>query len=305
MYYKVYLIYFILSLVVAQTALAADSSRYRVELIVFAHLQHDAAPLDVKRLQDYSAALDFLAPASADDEQEPAGTDDAAASGRQNDALDADSVEAPGEQPGAPTDPAENDLPQGTVHLPELGEQMQEAWRRLRLSGPFRPLQFLAWEQSGAAPFPSLRLHDLEIVLTEDPWADARVAHHASINPGVDTPDGAVAAGEPLPPPAHYYRLDGTATLTRSRFLHLALALELRDPVWPEAASPSAPPPLRDGGGQPAPAAFLVHRLEQSRVVHTGRMEYFDGPVLGVLAWVTDVSEAAAVQPPQPGTEQP
>jgi hypothetical protein len=45
------------------------------------------------------------------------------------------------------------------------------------------------------------------------------------------------------------------------------------------------------------PTSFLVHRLEQSRVVRTGRMEYFDGPVLGVLAWVTDISESVAEEP--------
>jgi hypothetical protein len=35
-----------------------------------------------------------------------------------------------------------------------------------------------------------------------------------------------------------------------------------------------------------------VHRLEQSRPVRSGRMEYFDGPVLGVLAWITDITDS-------------
>jgi hypothetical protein len=35
-----------------------------------------------------------------------------------------------------------------------------------------------------------------------------------------------------------------------------------------------------------------VYRLEQTRPVRTGRMEYFDGPVLGVLAWITDISDS-------------
>ena len=34
---------------------------------------------------------------------------------------------------------------------------------------------------------------------------------------------------------------------------------------------------------------FLVHGLEQSRQVRSARMEYFDGPVIGVLAWVTTI----------------
>ncbi len=47
---------------------------------------------------------------------------------------------------------------------------------------------------------------------------------------------------------------------------------------------------------EPLPSAFLVHRLEQSRPVRSGRMEYFDGPVLGVLAWLSDISDTIVEQ---------
>jgi len=39
----------------------------------------------------------------------------------------------------------------------------------------------------------------------------------------------------------------------------------------------------------PPPSSFQVHSLKQSRQVKSGRMEYFDGPVLGVLAFITPV----------------
>jgi hypothetical protein len=191
------------------------------------------------------------------------------------------------------------------VHLPELGAEMQETWRRLRLSGPFRPLQHLAWEQGGDAPFPTLRVHDSEAVLTEDPWAESRAL---LMEPRAAAAQGqGLADGAEVPPPIRYYRLDGTASLTRSRFLHLSIAVELREPLYagdtpaigapPRSAGstiavPGAPPGSGpDPLAEPVPASFLVHRLEQSRVVRTGRMEYFDGPVLGVLAWVTDISD--------------
>jgi hypothetical protein len=59
----------------------------------------------------------------------------------------------------------------------------------------------------------------------------------------------------------------------------------------PLPSIPGEPPPL------PLPSSFLIHRLEQSRPVRTGRMEYFDGPVLGVLAWVSDISDTVVVEP--------
>jgi hypothetical protein len=183
------------------------------------------------------------------------------------------------------------------VHVEEMGPEMQEAWRRLRLSGPFRPLQYLAWEQGSNAPFPTLRLHDPEVVLVEDPWAAERLAAAAP------TGSAAPQAGEQdvvdsLPDPIVYYRLDGTARLSRSRFLHLALAVEWREPLFdtsqPAMGIPSALPAESDGlRAEPQPSGFLVHRLEQSRPVRTERMEYFDGPVLGVLAWITRVTETS------------
>ena len=186
---------------------------------------------------------------------------------------------------------------------------MTEAWRRLRLSAPFRPLQYLSWEQGSNAPFPVLRVHDLESVLVEDPWAEQRLAL-AEADSAPTFGDAAALAedGEEaaLPDPISYYRLDGTVSLTRSRFLHLSIVAEWREPVYDDdpgtliaAASDTSvtAPDIRESA--PRPRAFLVHRLEQSRPVRSGRMEYFDGPVLGVLAWVSDISDTVVEEAPE------
>ena len=41
------------------------------------------------------------------------------------------------------------------------------------------------------------------------------------------------------------------------------------------------------------PDSSLAFTLKQSRQVKTGRMEYFDSPVLGVLAYISLVETAA------------
>jgi hypothetical protein len=287
--YIIFLNFVLLLLAGSQPALAADQSRYRVEIIVLSHLEHDAQPRTAQRLEDFSAALDYLTPpAEPRDANERAAGD--AAETPADLADDTGDVAESGAAPGAETDPWNV-----VVHVPELGERMQDAWRRLRLSGPFRPLQFLAWEQGGNGPIPTLRLHDLEVVLSEDPWAASRAAQ---AEPAASAAQGqAPVDGADVPPPIRYYRLDGTASLTRSRFLHLSLAVELREPLY-AGATPGREPPRSAGAPdapvEPAPTSFLLHRLEQSRVVRTGRMEYFDGPVLGVLAWVTDISDTVA-----------
>lgn len=227
MRYKILLIIFLSVIVGAPSVVAADKSRYRVEIIVLSHLQHDAVPEEMTGLRDYSAALDFLAPAVEGDGEAPDGQDAASA---------ADGIPAAGYAPGAEeaVGEPETDPWQEVLHLPEMGPEMQEAWRRLRLSGPFRPLQFLAWEQGGDAPFPSLRVHDLEVVHSEDPWVEEREALALASQEREDRRgDGPAYPGAPedadsLPPPIRQYRLDGTAMLRRSRFLHLALELELQ-----------------------------------------------------------------------------
>jgi len=268
----------------------AENDRYRVEILVLTHLGHDQQPREVTRLEDFSTALDFLLPPEAEDS---ASTEQAEPETPGTESVDI------GAEPAGPGE----ESPDAVVHVAEMGPEMQDAWRRLRLSGPFRPLQYLAWEQGSDPPFPTLRVHDAEAILVEDPWAAQRLAQTMA---GGSSPDafGATvvsdsipaAPGEGddvLPEPIVYYRLDGTARLTRSRFLHLAVAIEWREPFFDSTQPVIATATLGPDGvpTEPVPAGFLVQRLEQSRSIRTGRMEYFDGPVLGVLAWISKVSD--------------
>ena len=327
--YKLFISLLIMSMVAAP--LAAEESRYRVEILVLSHLAHEEKGQEVSWPSDYSFAIDFLTPLEPESDTEEDGSDEAKP--LEEPLAVADPMSAidpiPAEDPLDP-DAAPEEVDTGPVHVEEMSEPMQEAWRRLRLSGPFRPLQFLAWEQSADAPFPTLRVHDMDVVLIDDPYFELRAeqaeqaaleaeaagqaaagsglaqAKESIVEPGDEQRDG-LEGEEELPPPIAYYRLDGAVTLRRSRFLHLDLDLELRDPLYdeiaPYPAAESAAPSL-EGEAVAKPSAFRVYRLEQSRQVKTGKMNYFDGPVLGVLAYLTPV-EADSIEAGIPNEGSP
>jgi hypothetical protein len=263
--------FLILFIAYAHSAVAQDE-RYRVEILVLTHLDHDAEPREYRNLDDYSQSIDYLTPP----EEQAAESEDEA--------------DPPPEDEVLP--PAEEEEQPRVMPVEEMSELMKENWRRLRLSGPFRPQQFLAWEQAADEPFPALRLHNLEVLLVEDPYADERAllaeqALQAAESGSADAMDPDESEEEPgLPDPTVYYQLDGTVTLRRSRFLHLDLRLDWREPVFAEV-SDVPPEPLGEPDVPLRPESFLVHRLEQSRLVKTGQIEYFDHPVLGVLAFIT------------------
>ena len=274
MKYRLFILLFIIIAQGANPAHAQDT-RYRVELLVLTHLQHDSEPMDVLQLEDFSTATDFLTPPPEEAEEQEA---EAPASAGAAEEVSTGVIEPLDSLADAPADP------NAVVHIEEMSEVMRESWRRLRLSGPFRPEQYLSWEQGEQEPFPVLRVHDLDVVLVDDPYADLRqelVEQAATI-------DGAEEPG--IPDPIIYHRLDGTAVLRRTRFLHLDLNLQLREAVW-EETSLLQPPSISESLVQdpPQPPAFRVHSLEQSRQVKSGRMEYFDGPVLSVLAFITPI----------------
>lgn len=290
-----------LLLVLVAMPLRAQETRYRVEVLVLTHLNSAEPATELDEIRDYSSALDFLTPVEEPGEEETAGIAAVAAETTGPGQLDEPAVEpalAGEEEP----DPNE------VVHQPDMSDTMREAWRRLRLSAPFRPQQYLSWEQGDQEPFPVLRVHDLEVVLVRDPLARERLkAIEADLledqsekEPELtlatqSIEDSQVPAGAPempeepgMPGPTQYYRLDGTVTLRRSRFLHLDLDLQMREGTWePEPLEPvSTDPVMYERAG---PTSFLVHELQQSRQVKTGRMEYFDSPALGVLATITAI----------------
>jgi hypothetical protein len=299
---------YILFLCLFACSLWAQDTRYRVEVLVLTHLKSVEPAAEVDEIRDYSSALDFLTPIGEPEEgesvDETTGLTDATVVTQQ---------EATAGDPSTVAE-AEPD-PNEVVHHEEMSDVMQEAWRRLRLSAPFRPQQYLSWEQGNQEPFPALRIHDLEVVLVKDPKArerlkmieadlledesEKRKKETLFVTPGgtapepaaglIDLPQGPEAPPEPERfDTAPYYRLDGTVKLRRSRFLHLDLDLQMREGIWePEPLEVVARDPVifeRAG-----PTLFLVHELQQSRQVKSERMEYFDGPVLSVLAFITAI----------------
>jgi len=268
MSYVTKLICFII-LVLCTNPLLAQDTRYRVELLVLTHLNHGEEAADSNDISDYSAAIDFLTPV---EEPEEGAEEDISAS------LETENPLPQLVDSGAAQEPDPNEV----VHIEDMSEVMRETWRRLRLSAPFRPQQYLSWEQGNQEPFPALRIHDLEVIMSQDPYAEQRLEIVEGVEPGEDPAESA------LPEPTLYYRLDGAVTLRRSRFLHLDLDIQLREGIWePEPMQPIAQAPAIFE--QAGPTAFLVHELQQSRQVKTERMEYFDGPVLSVLAFITSI----------------
>jgi hypothetical protein len=306
MRYKLFLILFVSSCLGAGPVFAQDR-HYRVEILVLTHLRHESEPLKVDELRDFSDSLDFLAVPDPEEEaaeplEEEMPPDFPAA--EEIALLDPEAGLAPEEKPDPWAD---------VLHIETRSDIMQEAWRRLRLSAPFRPLQYLSWVQSASEPFPLLRIHDEAVVLVDDPYAEQRAERalaaeeSESAEPPEDEPAESPEAGETtdaepeLPDPTLFYALDGTVRLVRTRFLHLELDLEMREPVF-EAPRPFEPPPspavaIDDAPADPPrPDAFEVHKIQQRRQVRTDRMEYFDGPVIGVLAYITTFDMESAIE---------
>ncbi len=265
----IYRIFIIVILILCTGLVRAGEKRYRVEILVLSHLQHAEIPTEAEWLRNFSSSLDFLKLEDKDDE-------DSDHQGRQDGdlGLATASEVLPGED--RPEDPRA-----AVIAVDGMSDEMRQAWRRLSLSTLFQPEQYLSWEQSANEPFPSLRIHDLEVVRMGDPYADD---------------------------PTLFYRLDGTVMLRRLRFLHLDLDLELRQAVFdPQLLTPA---PTLNGKSEldepehPLPSSFLIHKLKQSRQVKSQRMEYFDSPVLGVLAWISsfELEDEAEDEAAEPGS---
>ena len=307
---------YILFLSLFACSLWAQDTRYRVEVLVLTHLRSVEPATEADEIRDYSSSLDFLTPGEETEE----GESGEEATGPTDETAGAEQEGTAGE-PSAAAE-AEPD-PNEVVHHEEMSDVMQEAWRRLRLSAPFRPQQYLSWEQGNQEPFPALRIHDLEVVLVKDPESrrrlkmieadlledesEQREKETLFVTSGSTTPEpagglvvlpqAAEIPEEPeLPEAVPYYRLDGTVKLRRSRFLHLDLDLQMREGIWePEPLEIVARDPVifeRAG-----PTLFRVHELQQSRQVKTGRLEYFDGPVLSLLAFITAIKVESGDDP--------
>ncbi len=169
----------------------------------------------------------------------------------------------------------------------ETAGTFETLYRRLERLADYTPLTLVSWEQPAMDYQPGVRIHDTEIV-REDLY--------------FPTESTAIDLEQPRPFDGHaapLYRLDGTAQLRHSRFLHVDLDLEWRVDAPPESPVPEQGLALESetpGDGElavdvadpgPEPDPFRVHRLRQSRQVETDTLIYFDSDVLGALARVT------------------
>lgn len=237
----------------------AESGNYRIEILVFRHINNATAPVETAQLRSYFefAELQKLLPAPA------------------------------------------------PVRMDTQSSAMEDIWRKLRLSSGFQPLLFAAWEQTRIDYHPPVRIHDEEVV-AEAPYfpfppapgkpetGEPVLVFTDLLNP---QDPAEVSAAAPEDYISSYFRLDGTAQLTRSRFLHLKLDLEYREalistPLQFEAirdtATTTGALPEIAVGATPGPA--MIYALRQSRPVSTGETQYFDSPFLGVIARVTATS---------------
>lgn len=188
--------------------------------------------------------------------------------------------------------------------LGDLSRPIQRAMDRLRAAPEYDPVTARAWIQLArrGQPTAALRIHDQAVVDLIEP-ADNRslvpVPHVLPFGPLVETP----------PPALDIYRLDGTLRLRQRQFLHLDLDL-----VWQTRARTLADRRLPAGRsiGTPPEGAedeWHLHRLQQSRIVQPGRLEYFDSSLFGVLVRIDRfeqvVPEVPEPEPAAAGTDSP
>ncbi|MDX1569092.1 MAG: CsiV family protein [Xanthomonadales bacterium] len=143
---------------------------------------------------------------------------------------------------------------------------------RLERLGEYRPLLTMAWEQKaevfGATAPVSVR--------------GGRVLERSEA-PAISLLDKATD-------PTQLTEVEGTATLERGRFIHVALDLAFRRPQNTEGPVLPMTTRLRFDVDH----RYQVHRINESRQVELDRVQYFDHPKFGALVLVK------AVEPDEP-----
>lgn len=158
--------------------------------------------------------------------------------------------------------------------VPQEDRAASRFLERLKDSRAYRVLAHLAWRQR-AAEFGAARpVHvagGRQIGIRQT-TADDRLAGPPA---GDALPVGLAIAAEPEP----IRELEGTAYLTKGRFLHFGLDLVLREhaPVGPFSA-----------WGDSRPDGWPAWRLRERRQVQPGELHYFDHHRLGALVLVRE-----------------
>ncbi len=287
-----------MAMLLLPTALAADvdTTYYRIEIIVFSHADGRPDGHEVNQLQDFSALTDPLIQArraalpSADElhhgsdrevdiRPAPESSDDAASRQAQQAELDAvlELIDTLADLEEGTLMPELPVWPEPYLALDRLSPKMERALARLKDSTGHEVLSWQAWHQplaSGTAG-ERVRIHD-DRPITAD-WLKM-------------TPTGTIiAAGQQgrdikhLAPTWHY-RLDGGVQLRQRQFMHLESELHWRVRHEPSRWTTSLELDTETTAG------YRVHRMNQSRTVRPGRLEYFDSSWLGMLVLIEPIA---------------
>jgi len=259
-----------LFLLLISTAVTAASDAYRVEVIVFRHLFATPEPKETTELRSFSRFPDLEEKTRV--ENLPGSTDT--------------SQQLPGELIEA----LRSDLPDDLRAIDEKSSQMDSTWRRLRSSKGYRPLHYASWEQNRIDYYPPVRIHDQQVI-------DTQLQAPTNVLLADLTAEDPLAAYR-----SHFYQLDGSLQLRRSRFLHLYLDLELREEAFRstqteeveqqvagESFFTTMDEPALTNTDVSAIPGYGVYSLQQNRQVTTGKMQYFDTPNFGALVYVTRI----------------
>ena len=161
-----------------------------------------------------------------------------------------------------------NNLPIPYRPLPADQQSLGDIWSRMRGSRYYRPLYHVAWRQQVVDPDEAQKLY---ISL---PPADGGT-------PGPDDP--------PL--------LEGYLKIGVKRYLHVDVDLTLRQQVADAAADQTS-------GFLSAPR-FKAYRMHEQSRMRSGKLQYLDHPVLGVLVQAEKYALPEPPPPPEPAPAPP
>jgi hypothetical protein len=138
---------------------------------------------------------------------------------------------------------------------------------------------YAAWQQNQVDYFPPMRIHDSQVIATE--LRVPTTIMYADLT-----------AEDPLQLyRSHFYQMDGSLQLRRSRFLHLYVDLEFRQQMltdrYPENTLNTIDLPAETDSSSQGNVKYGVYTLDQNRQISTSEMQYFDTPGYGVLVYVT------------------
>ncbi len=269
----------ILLLLVTSSTVLGASDAYRVEVIVFRHLQATADSKEAGELRSFSQFPDLEERKQAKDQVDSPRVDPPTASSP-GDGLTSELLAV---------EEYRSDLPDDLHVVTEKSDKMDATWRRLRSSKSYRPLVYAAWEQNRIDYYPPIRIHDQNVIDTQ------------LLAPG-NILFADLTANDPLAAyRSHFYQIDGSLQLRRSRFLHLYLDLELREEasqlmsedkdqaVSGESSLSTADKSLLTDTSMDKTGAYGIYAIQQNRQISTGEMQYFDTPYIGALVYVTNV----------------